>query len=71
MRDRFISWIWSLSFLHLLLLGLSCFYFSMLLPLFFRSLVHLASLGSLFFFLGTCRRVQHGQYSVVVLRRSA
>ena len=26
---------------------------------------------SFFSFLGTCRRVQHGQYSAVVLRRSA
>ena len=67
----FISWGWSLSFLHLLLLFLSCFYFSMLLLSCFRSLVRLASLSSLFSFLGTCRRVQHGQYSVVVSPRSA
>ena len=37
----------------------SFFYFSMLLLLFFRSLVRLASLSSLFFRpLGTCRRVR-------------
>ena len=66
----FISWGWSLSFLHLLLLFLSCFYFSMLLLSCFRSLVRLASLSSLFSFLGTCRRVQHGQYSALVMRLS-
>ena len=50
----------------------SCFYFSLLLLIsFFRSLVRLASLSSLFSPLGTCRRVQHGQYSAVVSRRSA
>ena len=43
----------------------------MLLLLFFRSLVRLASLSSLFFIWATCRRVAHGQYSAVVLRRSA
>jgi len=48
----------------------SFFYFSMLLLLFFRSLVRLASLSSLFSFLGTCRRVQHGQYSALVMRLS-
>ena len=41
-----------------------------LLLLFFRSLLHLASLLSFSLF-GHVRRVQHGQYSVVVLRRSA
>ena len=35
-------------------------HFSMLLLLFFRSLVRLASLSSLFSILGTCRRVRMG-----------
>ena len=35
-------------------------HFSMLLLLFFRSLVRLGSLSSLFFILGTCRRVRIG-----------
>ena len=49
----------------------SCFYFSMLLLLCFLSLLHLASLCSLFSFLGTCHRVQHVQLSVLVSRLSA
>ena len=40
----------------------------MLLLLFFSALLLLASLCSLFSFLGTCRRVQHGQHSVLVSR---
>ena len=60
---------WSLSFLRLLFLYLlfispcSCFHFlvasSFSLPVFSFS------------FLGTCRPVQHGQYSVLVMRLSA
>ena len=43
----------------------------MLLLLFFSALLLLASLCSLLSFLGTCRRVQHGQHSVLVSRLSA
>ena len=56
----------SLAFISLALIS----HFSMLLLLFFRSLVRLASLSSLFSVWATCR-CSHGQYSAVVLRRSA
>ena len=46
----------SLAFISLAFIS----HFSMLLLLFFRSLVRLASLSSLFFDLGTCRRVRVG-----------
>ena len=59
----------SLAFISLLLLFLHAlaFIFSVT-----RCLASLDWWIHLFFsFLGTCRRVQHGQYSAVVLRRSA
>ena len=43
----------------------------LLLLLFFWSLLLLASLCDLLSFLGTCRRVQHSQHSVLVSRLSA
>ena len=50
----------------------SLVFFLNALAFFFLSLILLlASLCSLFSFLGTCRRVQHGQHSVLVSRLSA
>ena len=58
----------------LCLFSISCFYFfyfSTLLLVFFSAHLLLASLCSFFSFLGTCRRVQHSQHSVLVSRLSA
>ena len=57
-----------MSFLHLLFLFLL---FLHALAFIFWYILLLASLCSIFSFLGTCRRVQHGQHSVLVSRLSA
>ena len=66
-----ISWVWSLSFLHLLLLFLLLLFLNALAFIF--SVTRSFSLPEFSFFspLGHVSPCSHGQYSAVVLRRSA
>ena len=67
----FISWVWSFSFLHLLLLFLLLLFLNALAFIFLVTRSFSLPEFSFFSPLGHVSPCSHGQYSAVVLRRSA